>query len=224
MKKINLGILTIGQSPRPDIVPEFAALLGDSVEVLEAGALDGLNGDEIEAMKPRDQDTLLITRLADGSFVTVAEHLIVSCLELQAKKLFERGVKAVVLLCTGAFPGLKSDGWMIHADVILVNAVAALGAGRRLGVLCPEEEQFGWMRARWQGVSQDIYIQACLPSDSPVSLVESAQKLEEMGAELIVMDCMGYTLKMQAEIRPGVKVPVILAKSLVASVVRELWS
>ncbi len=35
-------IITIGQSPRTDVVPEMTPFLGDDVEVLESGALDGL--------------------------------------------------------------------------------------------------------------------------------------------------------------------------------------
>ena len=38
MKKI--GILTIGQSPRPDVVGEFSRVLGGEYEIIEKGALD----------------------------------------------------------------------------------------------------------------------------------------------------------------------------------------
>jgi protein AroM len=38
-----IGIITIGQSPRTDVVPEMSALFGEGVEVLECGALDGLS-------------------------------------------------------------------------------------------------------------------------------------------------------------------------------------
>ena len=40
MKKI--GMLTIGQSPRNDILPGLKEILGKNVEIVEAGALDGL--------------------------------------------------------------------------------------------------------------------------------------------------------------------------------------
>jgi protein AroM len=223
MNKKLLGVLTIGQSPRPDMTPEFAALMGDAFDIIEAGALDGLERAEIEAMKPHEEDTLLVTRMSDGAFVTVAEELIYSNLELQAKKLFERGAQAVILLCTGPIPSLNIDGAMIYPDSILVSTLKALAKGRRLGVLCPEEGQFEWMRARWQAVSEDIFIEAAMPFDPTDSLVKSAQKLENTGAEFIIMDCMGYTLQMQAELRQAVKIPVILAKRLVASLVREVW-
>jgi protein AroM len=206
------------------MVPEFAALLGDSFEIIEAGALDGMTQDEIEALRPGEEDTLLVTRMADGNFVTVAEELIYSNLEPQAKKLFDRDAQAVILLCTGPIPPLKSDGMILYPDAILVNTLKTLAADRRLGVMCPEEGQFEWMRARWQAVSPHILLEAAMPFDSMDTIVESAQRLEEAGAELMVMDCMGYTLQMQADVRRAVGIPVILAKSLVANLVRELWS
>ena len=44
MKKI--GAITVGQSPRVDLIPEIQPILGDSVEIIQAGALDGLSKGE----------------------------------------------------------------------------------------------------------------------------------------------------------------------------------
>ena len=46
MKKI--GMLTIGQSPRDDILPGLKEIFGKNVEIVEAGALDGLTLEEVE--------------------------------------------------------------------------------------------------------------------------------------------------------------------------------
>ena len=47
-----IGLVTIGQSPRSDVVPDMAAILGPAVEIREAGALDGLARSEIDALAP----------------------------------------------------------------------------------------------------------------------------------------------------------------------------
>ena len=44
MKKI--GAITVGQSPRVDLIPEIQPILGDSVEIIQAGTLDGLSKEE----------------------------------------------------------------------------------------------------------------------------------------------------------------------------------
>ena len=45
-----VGLVTIGQSPRPDIVPDMAAIIGPGVDIREAGALDGLSRADVEAL------------------------------------------------------------------------------------------------------------------------------------------------------------------------------
>ena len=51
MKK--LGLITIGQSPRIDVVPEIRQIIGHGIEVMEGGALDGLTLDEVRKLYPR---------------------------------------------------------------------------------------------------------------------------------------------------------------------------
>ena len=48
MKKI--GAITVGQSPRVDLIPEIQPILGDSVEIIQAGALDGLSKEESQSL------------------------------------------------------------------------------------------------------------------------------------------------------------------------------
>lgn len=47
-----LGVVTIGQAPRVDLIPEIKPILGEDVKVVERGALDGLSLKEVEAFYP----------------------------------------------------------------------------------------------------------------------------------------------------------------------------
>ena len=64
--KIRVGIVTIGQAPREDVVPDMAELMGPGAEILEGGALDGLTREEIERLAPEGDHEVLVTRLTDG--------------------------------------------------------------------------------------------------------------------------------------------------------------
>ena len=69
-----LHLLTIGQSPRPDVVPEILGMLGNStadIEAVEAGALDGLSREEVRAGAPRDREMPLVSRLRSGKKVVI---------------------------------------------------------------------------------------------------------------------------------------------------------
>lgn len=48
-----VGMITVGQSPRDDIVPNMSQALGANIEVIEKGALDGLSTEEIQSLAPK---------------------------------------------------------------------------------------------------------------------------------------------------------------------------
>lgn len=48
-----VGMITVGQSPRDDIVPNMSQVLGANIEVFENGALDGLSMEEIRSLAPK---------------------------------------------------------------------------------------------------------------------------------------------------------------------------
>ena len=79
MKKI--GIVTIGQSPRPDVVKEMAPFFGKNVSVLERGALDGLTLEQVKEFSPGIGMTPLVTRMKDGTEVIIAKEEILRRIE-----------------------------------------------------------------------------------------------------------------------------------------------
>jgi protein AroM len=50
-----IGVVTIGQTPRRDIVPHLRSVLGDHIEIIEAGALDGLSEEEVATQAKRPE-------------------------------------------------------------------------------------------------------------------------------------------------------------------------
>jgi hypothetical protein len=103
-----VGLITVGQAPRSDVVPDMAAILGGDVEIVEAGALDGLTREQIAPLAPEGDDEILVTRLADGSSVFVGKTKMIPRIEAKIAALEDRGVALNVLLCTGEFPKLRA--------------------------------------------------------------------------------------------------------------------
>ena len=89
-----VGLVTIGQSPRPDIVPDMAAIIGPGVDIREAGALDGLTRAEVDALKPTGDDEILVTRLTDGTGVFVGKQKIVRLVEERIARLERDGLSS----------------------------------------------------------------------------------------------------------------------------------
>src|SRR5438105_15754697 len=100
-----LGLVTIGQAPRDDVVASmFGARPPDGL--VQAGALDELRPDEIAALTPGSTDVLLVSRLRDGTEVTLGKPKLLPLLEGAIGRCESAGAELVCVLCTGEFPPL----------------------------------------------------------------------------------------------------------------------
>ncbi len=222
MKKV-IGTVTIGQSPRTDVIPDVASILGPDIEIREAGALDGLSPEIIASFAPREGDYVLVTRLADGSSVQVAERHITPRIHEKIAEHFTGGIPVVLLLCTGEFPDFDTGGLLIRPQKVLFNAVAAVAKGMRIGILTPSPEQVEQSEHRWGSLSPFV---RAVPSSPYVNAMEAAraaaEELKEWKAEITVLDCIGYTLAIRSLVREITDRPALLARGVAASMVKEL--
>jgi len=243
-----LGTVTIGQSPRPDLIPELRVAMGlDSgeagprppIRIMEAGALDGLIIDEVRELAPEPGDYVLVTRMADGTAVRIAERHILSRMAHQIKGLIDKGADVVALVCTGEFPELPCEKLLVKPQLVLQHVVTSLARGRRLGVLLPDQDQIEQGYVRWSQVHRDgepagetgcgntsgrelLKIEAASPYEDPADIEKAAARLRDWGAELVVMDCIGYTMAMKETVKSITGAPVILARSILGRVLAEL--
>ena len=74
---MKIGTLTIGQSPRVDIVPELKEAIGSEVEIEEKGALDDLTWEEVKDLYPGSDDYILVTRIREGKEVKIAKRHVI---------------------------------------------------------------------------------------------------------------------------------------------------
>jgi protein AroM len=219
-----VGLVTIGQSPRVDIVPEMAAVIGPEVEVRDAGALDGLTRAEIAALAPSGDDEILVTRLADGASVFVGKQKIVGHVEARIAALERGGATLTALLCTGAFPPLRATRPLVQPQPVLLGALRGMRWPGRLGVLTPSERHVPQTEARWRHDGFPAVVRALSPyeEEDPAALARAADAMRAADVGLVVMDCMGFRRKTRNELRALTGAPVLLANLLVARVLAEL--
>ncbi|MFC3996024.1 AroM family protein [Nocardiopsis sediminis] len=219
-----LGIITIGQAPRTDLTPEIAALL-PGVGIVERGVLDGFSHGEIAAHPPAPGDHALTTRLADGSSVVIGESFVMARLPGTIAAL-EPGVDAVLLGCTGGFPALEHTKPLFVPDrMIALGAAALSGDTGTVGVICPlAEQQQDTVRkfARHLAPGARVVTDACSPyTGTPGELAAAARRLAAQGADVLALDCIGYTEDMRAQAAAAARLPVVLARSVSARLAAE---
>jgi len=213
------ALVTIGQTPRTDLVPEILQHLPLGVEVEELGVLDGLSPHAIAEHGPTAGEPLLVTRLRDGSQVVLGKRWLQSRLQTLLDSLDPRRFAAVVLLCTGEFPGLRGAGLFLDAQHLVDFGVAALSPGaQRLGVLLPLAEQADTFHLR-PGPGQEIRFSHASPY-AEGRFEEAARELAD--ADLIVMHCMGYSEAQRGVVAGVSGKPVLLARRLVATALVNL--
>jgi protein AroM len=203
-------------------MPQVMPFLPDNVDVRQAGALDGLGSDEMAELAPVLGGYELITRLRDGSAITVGREQIVSLIQACIGKLEGEGANPILLMCTGEFPTLRSDALLVEPDRLLVNVVNGLRP-QRIAVFVPLPSQAEATDDKWEAVeAEKVYVDAS-PYGEPDEIARAAAELQEPSSfDLVVMDCMGYREAHRRLVVRAMGRPAILAASLAARVVGEL--
>lgn len=218
-RRPRLAFVTIGQSPRPDLVPEILERIGAPVEAVEAGALDGLSAAEVAALAPPPGEASLCTRMRDGSEVVIGKRRTRELLQKALDRLDGEGLDAIVLLCTGYFEHLHSRTLLIEAQRVVDATVDALSLGcRNLGVMLPLARQVEEFHVRSDGERR---VTATHYSPYSGNRLEAAARAVA-GCDLVVMHCMGYSEAMRARTAELTKKPVLLARRIVAGAVQQI--
>ena len=62
---MKIGAITIGQAPRTDVTADILHIFDDSLELVQAGGLDGLTKEQIAEFAPGKDDYVLVSRFCN---------------------------------------------------------------------------------------------------------------------------------------------------------------
>lgn len=219
-----IGMVTVGQSPRNDLVPFMTPLFTRPVRVLESGALDGLDAEEIAALGPEPGEVGIAARLRDGSETLLSHAKIFPRVQRCADQLRAGGAELLVILCGADWTALASDVLVVNPGRVFPAIVSALAAGRRLGVIKPAAGQIDQARGQFAERGIDAVVTAASPY-TPRRLDDvqrAAERLATASVDLVWMTCVGMDEAMREVVVNVTGRPVILARSILARVIDEL--
>ncbi|MEZ7173228.1 AroM family protein [Sporosarcina sp. OR05] len=219
MSAKSVGVLTIGQSPRTDVTPSIESILGKRVSIVESGGLDSLTNETVQSVTPDESDTTYISRMRDGKSVKIGKSKLLPLLQAELSAL-EETVDIVLMLCTGDFPTLRANKPIVYPDKVLNHTVSALLPSGSLGLIIPLEEQRETLISKWQQEELKIFTEVASPYEES-DIAGAARALQKQGADLIVLDCMGYNEQHKSEAVKGSGLPVLLPRTLVSRVIAE---
>lgn len=220
----SFATLTIGQAPRNDIMPLLDKYLpGD--RVTHTGLLDGLTREQIEQrFAPEEGEDVLVTRLLDGTQVRLASSRVEPALQSKIDWLESEGCETILLLCTGEFHHLKAkNALLLEPDRIIPPLINGIVGSHQIGVVVPVIEQIKHQAGKWAVLVKPPCYATASPyqADEP-TLIEAALCLKQQGAQVVLLDCIGYQRRHADIIQQHINVPVLLSNALVVKLAAEL--
>lgn len=213
-----LGIVTIGQAPRHDLHADLETLLDEGIDIVERGALDALTLDEIAARYPiGNKRPILVSRMRNGEQATIAEPDVEPLLDDAIRTMAtEDDVAAIVVLCTGDVPDYRDLPVPVLSPKRLVrHSLQALFPEGRLLVMSPEASQSENTQKRWEAAGFTVATLNASPYGDPAALDAAAEQAAAHSADLLYLDCMGYTLAHRHRIAAISRQRVITPRQLV---------
>lgn len=221
---MKIGAITIGQAPRIDVTADILSIFDDSLELVQAGGLDGLSKEQIAAFAPGEDDYVLVSRLTDGTSVTFAERHILPRLQDAIDRMEEEGCALIMMFCTGSFPESLSTKTipMIYPCELLNRLVPLMTKKSNIICMTPSPLQIEQCENKWRNFVKDVKSVAASPYGEWEDLEKAAEEIKDSDADLIVLDCIGYTQKMKEMFAEKTGKKVVLPRTLLARVVSEL--
>lgn len=224
MSKKKIGVITIGQTPRPDVEQLVDEVLGDNYTAVIRGALDDLKIEDIPEF--RDDEYILMTGMRDAEgnkkSVRVTREFLTPLIQAHLHEI-EDEVDVAMVWCAGRFPEFESRIYMIRPCEVLEGVAKAILKRGRLGVIYPSTAQLIWTDPEWSQEGMYVY------GDSPrrgqgreKELELLGERLKEQNLDLILLNCTGFGYDMKKLLRKITGKPVIQANALALRVIKEL--
>jgi len=223
---MKIGILTTGQSPRMDIIPEFKAAIGLEVEIEERGALDNLTWEEVKDLFPKAGDNnFIVTRMKDGKIIQIAKRHIVKRMNKCITDLEKTDVDFMVILCTGILPeDVTSKKLILKPSKLMENMLGVMIQEGSIAVIVPSVGQISLWEERWRRINPNlkVVVESVPYPGTDKEIEEVAEKIAKANVNLVILDCLGYDKRVKKIFQKVTKKPILLPRTLLGKLVREL--
>jgi DNA-binding NarL/FixJ family response regulator len=216
---LKVAFVSVGQTPRFDLVPDLLAQLDLPIAATEFGCLDGLSDEEITALAPHPSEQAIVSRLADGSDIVLSKPSMAERMAQIVSRFAPSDFDLVVILTTGLFRDFESRCPTVNAQRAIESGILSLASqGTAVGLIQPLAQQVD---------------EIALPALSAYRVLKSHASPGDKGAlaralvdlaesEIIVLNSVSFTDADRMMVTRASGKPVVLARRLVAGAMRLL--
>ncbi len=212
--------VTLGGSPRSNLVSEIATELAGPVDVTETGLLDGLEAPDIAALGARRDEESLVAYLDEQEVVLSRQKIVRRASELIAA-LPLKSYDLVVLMSTGIFREFESTVTTVNGQRAVESVIISLAArGERVGLVVPLHRHVNEMDIPALSYFSVKITHARHQSDD--ELRRAAEYLAD--CDYIVLHSMGYDERKRRLMAELTRKPVLLPRQIILSSIRLFQS
>ncbi|EEH1260007.1 AroM protein [Salmonella enterica] len=220
----SLAILTIGVVPMSEVLPLLTEYI-DEQHITHHSLLGKMSREDVMAdyaVEPGDDP--LLTLLNDNQIAHVTRQKVERDLQSVVEVLDNQGYDVIILMSTAAIKSMAARNSILLEPLrIIPPLVASIVDGHQVGVIVPVAELLAAQEKKWQVLQMPpVYSLANPVHGSEQQLIDAGQALLDQGADVIMLDCLGFHQRHRDILQQALDVPVLLSNVLIARLASEL--
>ncbi|EHE4078014.1 AroM family protein [Salmonella enterica subsp. enterica serovar Livingstone] len=220
----SLAILTIGIVPMSEVLPLLTEYI-DEQHITHHSLLGKMSREDVMAdyaVEPGDDP--LLTLLNDNQIAHVSRQKVERDLQSVVEVLDNQGYDVIILMSTAAIKSMAARNSILLEPLrIIPPLVASIVDGHQVGVIVPVAELLAAQEKKWQVLQMPpVYSLANPVHGSEQQLIDAGQALLDQGADVIMLDCLGFHQRHRDILQQALDVPVLLSNVLIARLASEL--
>ncbi|EAT0004873.1 AroM family protein [Salmonella enterica] len=220
----SLAILTIGVVPMSEVLPLLTEYI-DEQHITHHSLLGKMSREDVMAdyvVEPGDDP--LLTLLNDNQIAHVSRQKVERDLQSVVEVLDNQGYDVIILMSTAAIKSMAARNSILLEPLrIIPPLVASIVDGHQVGVIVPVAELLAAQEKKWQVLQMPpVYSLANPVHGSEQQLIDAGQALLDQGADVIMLDCLGFHQRHRDILQQALDVPVLLSNVLIARLASEL--
>ncbi|WP_342321956.1 AroM family protein [Kosakonia sp. BYX6] len=219
-----LAILTIGVVPVKEIFPLLTEHVPEQ-QITHISLLGKMDPDDVRNDYCVDPgESAIPTRLSDDSLGMVSREKVERDLQSVIEVLDNQGYEVIVLMSTADIRGFVArNAILLEPQRIIPPLVASIVDGHQVGVIVPIPELMAQQQKKWQVLEKEPFFELAHPFlASESELINAGRALLDRGADVLMLDCLGFHQQHRDLLQKALDVPVLLSNVLVARLASEL--
>lgn len=219
-----LAILTVGVVPVSAVLPLLTEHIPEE-QITNISLLGKITREEVmEDYAAEPGEEVMLTLLNDNDVAEVSRAKVEKALQGLIEVLDNQGYDVILLMSTYRFNYLKArNSILLEPERIIPPLVASIVDGHQVGVIIPIPELLKVQAQKWQALEKAPFYSLANPVfGTDNELIDAGRELLGRGADVLVLDCLGFYQKHRDLLQKALDVPVLLSNVLVARLAAEL--